>query len=105
MVCLVNQLTGFCLIGAFTERCFQAVFFILVNKITVTNKTTLNNRKNVYVQILYTIFLTKNQCYLQLFSNIEEFVCWHNRQQWPTFDGYNPSIFYTVFGEDLRQYF
>ena len=80
-------------------------FFFLSNKITVSFKTTLNIRNNVYVQLLYTIFLVKNQCYVQFLSNTEEFTCFHNRQQWPRFDGYNLSIFFVVVGECVRQYF
>ena len=93
---------------SFTERYFQADFnnfFFLGNKITVTYKATLNNRKNVMSNSYILYSRLKKQFYLQLFSNIEEFVWLHNRQQWPRFDGYNPSIFFALFGEDSWQYF
>ena len=109
-MCLVNQFIGFYLIGNFTERCFRAdlmVIFFIGNKITVTYNTTLNINmwKNVYVQLLYTVFLIKSQCYVQLLSNTKESTCLYNLEQWPGFDGYNllccgwgrcPAIFWTM---------
>ena len=53
----------------------------------------------MYVQLLHTIFLIKNQLYIKLLSNTEEFAFLHNRQQWPRFDGYNLSIFFAIVGE------
>ena len=44
-------------------------------------KNARNNRKNVYVQRLRTIFLFRNLFSLQLFLNMEDFACLHKNQQ------------------------
>ena len=59
MICFENQLTGFCLIGAFTQkvlssRLHNSFFLFLGNKICVSYKTTLYARNNVFFQLLYT---------------------------------------------------
>ena len=76
-------------------------FFFSGNTIRVSCKRTLNTRNNV--QLLYTVFLIKNQCYVQLLSNTKELFAYC--QQWPRFGGYNLSVFFAVVGEDGWQYF